>query len=185
MKKILLILTVLFILAGIAGMAYYLRSPLLDFVSPTHTPASSTAAAPALTQPYQNSIYNFSLMMPADFAATESQDPSASSTTIVMQNTTGDGVQILVSPFDEDTGQSYTLTKERILQDVPDLSISGEQSVVVGANYTGLAFLSDNAAFGGDSREVWFVFRGELYQISTYARLDPLLKGIFATWKFF
>jgi hypothetical protein len=28
-------------------------------------------------------------------------------------------------------------------------------------------------------------FPGNLYQISTYARLDPLLQAMFGTWKFF
>jgi hypothetical protein len=58
------------------------------------------------------------------------------------------------------------------------------QLVEVGPNYVGLAFKSDNQAFDGASREVWFVFRGNLYQISTYAWLDPLLQAIFKTWQF-
>ena len=93
-----------------------------------------------------------------------------------------DGVQIIVSPFSEDL---HALTQDRIHQDVPDMKISEPQPVEIGANYTGLAFKSDNDAFNGASREVWFVLRGNLYQISTYDRLDPLLKKIFATWKFF
>jgi hypothetical protein len=90
-------------------------------------------------------------------------------------------VQIIVSPFNEDL---HALTQDRIHQDVPDMTISDSQPIQIGENYTGLAFKSDNEAFGGASREVWFAFRGNLYQISTYDRLDPLLKKIFATWKF-
>jgi hypothetical protein len=121
-------------------------------------------------------------MMPGDFTAQELPADENGAQTVALQNASGDGVQITITPFDEDLA---VLSKERIAQDVPDLKISDEQSVEIGANHTGLAFKSDNAAFGGASREVWFVFRGNLYQISTYERLDPLLKAIFATWQFF
>ena len=65
------------------------------------------------------------------------------------------------------------------------MKVIDDQILEIGNNYKGVAFRSDNAAFDGDSREVWFVFKGNLFQISTYARLDPLLKAMFATWKFF
>jgi len=143
---------------------------------------------PALTNPYTNSTYGFSLKMPADFTVqeTQNQDDSgnANGETIVLEDKADNGIQIIISPFDEDTGDGYTLTKDRILQDVPDLQITDEQPLLVGPNYTGLAFKSNNDAFDGDSREVWFVYRGSLYQISTYARLDDLLKAIFGTWQF-
>ncbi len=44
--------------------------------------------------------------------------------------------------------------------------------------------MSDNPAFAGASREVWFVFNTNLYQISTYTEFDELLKGLFGTWQF-
>jgi len=144
-------------------------------------------AVPTLSRDYANSIYGFSLKMPADFSASESQDPSSGDDTIVLQNQSGDGIQIVISPFGEDTGHGYTLTADRIHQDLPDLEIDDIQPVDIGTTspaYVGLAFLSDNPAFDGASREVWFVFRGNLYQISTYARLDPLLQAIFTTWQF-
>lgn len=139
---------------------------------------------PALSQRYENAQYRFALNMPADFKATDLPMPSTGGDTIVLQDNAGNGIQIDISPFDEDTGSGYTLTKERILQDVPDLKISDEQPVDIGDNYHGLAFVGDNQSFGGQSREVWFVFRGNLYQISTYTRLDNLIKAIFATWQF-
>ena len=185
MKKLLIAIIVLAVLGGLGYWAYHNSSFLIP-----NTPAATNSAASSttseLTQAYSNTAYRFSLKMPADFAESDTQDPDTNATTIVLQNQTGDGVQIVVSPFSDDPqdGSGYTLTKERILQDVPDLAISNEQPVTVGTNYTGLAFKSNNDAFGGDSREVWFVFRGNLYQISTYARLDPLLQKMFGTWSF-
>jgi hypothetical protein len=150
--------------------------------------SSETAAVeapyivPALTQDYKNTDFNFELSMPEDFKANQMPKDDSGASTVVLQNTSGDGIQITVTPFDEDLHQ---LTADRIREDVPDLTIAEPQPVEIGANDTGLAFKSDNQAFAGASREVWFVFRGNFYQISTYDRLDPLLKSIFATWKFF
>lgn len=138
-----------------------------------------------MTQSYTNSTYKFTLKMPDDFVATEIPgDPDGTPYTVILQDQNSNGVQIVISPFDEDTTGSYTLTQVRILQDVPDMQITDPQPLEVGPNYTGLAFKSNNDAFGGTSREVWFVFKGNLYQISTYERLDDLLKGIFQTWQF-
>lgn len=181
MKKLILIVGVLVAVGG--GAWWY-------FMHHASAPQSAQSqlppyAVPGLTQDYSNPAYKFSLKMPADFTASDiPADPDGTPETIVLQDKNGNGIQIVVSPFDEDTNGSYTLTQARILQDVPDMQITDPQPIQVGNNYTGLAFKSDNEAFGGASREVWFVFRGNLYQISTYERLDDLLKGIFQTWQF-
>lgn len=180
MTKILAPLIVLLVLAAVAATYFTHRSA--EGIAPAST-AGAPYQAPALAQHYENAAHGFSLMMPADFSAQEGQNADGN-TVITLQNQTGDGIQILISPFDEDTGSGYTLTKERILEDIPNLAITAEQPVEIGSHYTGLAFKSDNAAWDGASREVWFVFRGNLYQISTYERLDPLLQSIFKTWQF-
>ena len=179
MRKALWLALVLVVLVA-AGYSY------MRFAAGRPAPAAAGEASstPSGTQTYTNSVYGFSLMMPADYTATETQDPDTNADVIVLQNNAGDGIQIMVTPFDEDTGTGYTLTADRIHKDQPDLVITDAQPVVVGPNYTGLAFLSNNDAFGGQSRAVWFVYKGNLYQINTYARLDPVLQAIFATWKF-
>jgi hypothetical protein len=150
---------------------------------PAH-PEERPYAVPALAKDYANDAYGFSLKMPEDFSASEIQSEDSGGETVILQDQAGNGIQIAISPFDEDTDGSYALTQERISQDVPDLKIYDAQVLEVGDHYKGLAFRSDNEAFGGASREVWFVFRHNLYQISTYERLDDLLKQIFETWQF-
>ena len=49
----------------------------------------------------------------------------------------------------------------------------------------GINFKSDNPTFDGDSREVWFVYKTNIYQISTYAHDDGLLQSELQTWTFF
>jgi len=188
MKKLLIIAIVLAVLGGLA----YLFSPNSLFSTPDASSTDSAVNSAALTKEYKNDTYGFSLKMPEDFTATEIPDELSGGATLVLQNKSGDGIQIIISPFDEDTGQGYTLTKERILQDIPDMQIQDEQVVEIGPStgsgqvtYKGIAFLSDDEVFGGESRAVWFIFGGSLYQINTYARLDGLLQNIFSTWNFF
>jgi hypothetical protein len=120
--------------------------------------------------------------MPADFKAQELPGELESGQTIVLQNAKGDGVQIYITKYPEDL---HELTGDNVRIAIPDMRVVQDQVVEIGEDYKGVAFMSDNEAFGGASREVWFVFHGYLFQISTYARLDPLLKSMFATWHFF
>jgi len=88
------------------------------------------------------------------------------------------GFQIYINPFDED----IELDPARILQDIPDLKIAAPQKVALdGVN--GVAFISDNPAFGGKSREIWIVHGGYIYQISSYLEFSPWLEQIVGTWK--
>lgn len=180
MKKTVIILIAVVVLLG-AGWGTWKFFNTTWIISGADAPY----IVPPLSTPYTNSTYNFSVTLPQGFAASEAADPANAADTIVFQDAHADGIQIVVTPFDEDTGGGYTLTQERILGDVPDLSMSDVQSVQVGDHYTGVAFKSNNPAFGGSTREVWFVFRGNLYQISTYEKFDDLLKAVFGTWQFF
>lgn len=135
---------------------------------------------PALTKSYTNSTYNFSLNIPADFSIRESD--MNGSHTIVFENKKNEGIQIVISPYDQKGVK--VLTKDMIQSAIPDMQITDDQVLDVGSTYKGIAFKSDNDAFNGDSREVWFIFKDNLYQISTYSRFDGLLKAMFATWEF-
>jgi hypothetical protein len=185
-----IVLAVLAIAVACGAIAYFVYQPHRQASAPSVQTAAAAQALPqidystvAMTKSYSNDAYKFSLSMPENFTASETPPDDSGATIILLENPDRtDGVQITVSPFTEDL---HTLTQDRIHQEVPDMKITEPQPVQIGANYTRLAFKSDNQAFYGASREVWFVFRGNLYQISTYDRLDPLLKAIFSTWKFF
>lgn len=132
------------------------------------------------TETYTSPTYKFTFKYPKDFTIQEI--PTDTGETIIVQNIPMKiGVQIVISKFD---GPDIDLTQDYIQTQVPDMKITESQELLVGANRKGLAFLSDNENFGGKSREVWFVYGGNLYQISTYAELDPFLKGLFGTWQF-
>ena len=184
MKKI--IITII-ILGIISATGYYFRGTF--FTSSQSVLSSSTATKEAIaeiptyqyTETYTSPTYKFSFKYPKEFTTSAVSDGNGGDVVLV-QNTAKDiGVQILITPFD---GDDTDVTEALIRKDIPDMKISDGQEVLVGANRKGLAFVSDNEAFGGKSREVWFIFNGHLYQISTYAELDGFLKGLFATWQF-
>lgn len=138
----------------------------------------------AFKETYNSSKYGFSFNYPTGYTETSFQsaqpDGSLSETIIVQDAKNLQGFQIVISEFDED----IDMTEARIKADIPSLAITNPQEVTLGPTRKGLAFLSDNDAYGGASREVWFVFRGNLYQISTYASLDSLLQQVLNTWQF-
>lgn len=177
-KRVFIISLLGIVLLSIGGYVTY------QFFTPASQPQASIESpytVPPLVKPYSNNVYRFSLKMPEDFVAR--QVPGLDGAEIILlEDATGQGVQITVTPFDEDL---QVLTKEQIQEEIPDLQIVDPQSVEIGTNHTGLAFKSDNEFFDGASREVWFVFKGNLYQISTFMRLDDLLRQLFATWQFF
>ncbi len=127
---------------------------------------------------YTNNKYEFEVTLPPDYNPRELTTEAGD--TIVFENKAGDGVQILISPFDT----IKVLTSDMIKKSIPDLKMDNIQTVDIGVEHKGVAFISDNPDFGGASRDVWFVYKGFLYQISTYARLDSLLQSIFSTWQF-
>lgn len=192
MKKIIISVIILIVLAGGAYFVWnrslidgYKKSDMIiDKTEKIGLSAGPEALAKIAgyryTEEYTNPDYNFSFKYPSGF--TVSSLPNEGDEIIVVQNTAENiGMQIVISSF---PSSDIDITPEYIKGQIPDLKISEAQEVLVGANRKGLAFLSDNEVFGGSSREVWFVWNGNLYQISTYAEMDGFLKGLFGTWQF-
>jgi hypothetical protein len=175
MSRKYLIVSALILVIGIAAAVWY-----FGFSAKGQT---ASAAAPYVVPPiqdtYTNTALGFSLGLPDGFAAQESEEEGVK--TVVLQDAQGNGIQIIATPIKEDIPH---LSIDMVKRDIPDMKVSDVQPVEIGEGRTGVAFKSDNEAFGGASREVWFVFRGNLYQISTYARLDELLQSMFASWQF-
>ena len=172
---------ILVVVVAIGSLIYFTSNKSGDsLLSNSEQVVESNYVVPPLGETYRNDKYQFSLTLPEGFKANEFTESNGVET-IVLEDNAANGIQISVSPFDEDLRE---LTPDMILEDIPDLAITDPQPVEIGQTHQGLAFLSDNGAFDGSSREVWFVFNGHLYQISTYAHLDELLRTMFTTWRF-
>jgi len=140
-----------------------------------------------LTESYNNKTYDFSFRYPNGFTVSLVNDPENNQDIVVLQSVSSSkpgiplGFQISIQTIDEDIP---AVTVEMIKRDLPDLVINSPQDVVIGNRGKGVAFISDDSAFGGVSREVWFVYRKRLYQISTYASNDSLVQSVLKTWQF-
>lgn len=139
---------------------------------------------------YIDSQYKFFFEYPKDFTATKFQEGEGDDTILVQKQGSKESFQIFISSFDE----PGPITKERILQDLPDLIIKNPEQRVLKNGAVGLIFFSEESSVG-ETREIWFiypvrssdsngVYNGFLYQISTYKELDILVAKILETWKF-
>ena len=139
----------------------------------------------SLIHTYQDPTYHFSINYPDGYTASNVDDSSAGGSTVLIQDdSTNDdgGIQIFISPY---TDPDTDVTPDFITQNAPDVAVNDPQEVDMSAGGgKGLAFESNNAAFGGASREVWFIYNGNLYQISTYLQYGNLLQTMIGTWKF-
>jgi hypothetical protein len=130
------------------------------------------------TQVYTNPTYHFSFKYPKGFTVSATNGLNNSYVILVEKLPSPVGVQILISSFNS---PDLDMTPELIHESVPGLPIENPQVIDVGTPRKGLAFLSNNQEFGGKSREAWFAFEGNLYQISTFAEFAGLLNGVVAT----
>ncbi len=173
-KKVILII-VLLVMAIIAGIYYSQNKG-----GKTANDDTNISVNTKYTETYTHPTHNFSFNYPSNYTITSI--PNDGGETILLQSTsTKTSVQIMLSPFQ---GDDIDVTSDIIKADIPDMNIENVNVVSVTNTRKGLSFTSDNSAFDGKSSEIWFVFKGILYQISTYSEFEDFLKDIFETWKF-
>jgi len=138
-----------------------------------------------LAQTYTNNPYRFAVTLPADLKVVVMpyQDGEAGTQTYLFEDQAGEGVQLMIWPYPDapDISPSDIEQTGLTISDVAPLSFAGAP----GYEASGYTFKSNNPAFDGASSDAWFAYRGSLYQLSTYARDDALLKSMLATWTFF
>ena len=135
-------------------------------------------ASATLTETYRNTMYDFSLKYPKGFLTNSFRQGDADFVTI-SDNATGLGVQISITSFDEPT---TNITAERVKQDIPDIVINDPQDVLLGSLGRGIAFVDGSGSEA--KRQVWFVARGHLFQLTTPIAFDATLKKMLTTWAF-
>ena len=110
---------------------------------------------------YRHNSPEFSFEYPEGFGVGNFNQEADGSQTVLLQKGNV-GFQLTITPFDED----IVLTEARIKEDAPDMAIEQAIQIKIG-EAQGVVFLSEDESLG-KTREIWWVYNGYLYQITTY-----------------
>ena len=126
---------------------------------------------------YSNNDFHFGLLFPKHLIAEEYRERDGGPTVSFQDPTTNEGFQVYVTPYSGkqiDTARFKLDEPSGVMKEPKDVLIAGAPATM---------FFSTNAVMG-DTREVWFIHGGYLYEVTTYKELDTWLTGIMQTWKF-
>lgn|SRR3989344_6749506 len=148
-----------------------------DAIAPAPVELLPPRTPPAGAKEYRNTTYRFSLFYPEGLGV-EEFDEGGGARTIIFQNPErGQGFQIFIVPYAAPQVSMERFKKDQpsgVMQDPHDLKIDG----AIATLFTG------KDAFLGDTREVWFIRGGYLFEVTTVKALDEWLGNIMLTWKF-
>lgn len=132
---------------------------------------------------YVHKKYNFTFNFPSEYKTSNFNEGAGEQ--ILFNASKGDWFQIYITPWDE----GEIVTPERVKKDLPDIVIKEPQQVILGPTQKdgvgphALIFFSKDSSLG-ETREIWFVENGSLYQITTYKRLDAVIGNVLSTLVF-
>ncbi len=134
---------------------------------------------------YKHGLLGFGFRYPKEYTISSFGNfYDSNGETILLQNEDKSrGLQVLITPFDED----IALTLKRIKKDLPSLSVLESLESQIGEGDKKVAvvtFKSTNNLTNGKSLEVWFVYRNNLYQISGLEASQELFNELIKTWMF-
>jgi hypothetical protein len=152
---------------------------------------SAQASSVALTKTYSSPAWGFALKMPADFSAyppnaTPERNETGAPTgqAIVLQNKRGAGIQIVVT---EDTRaeSSDILTADDIEQIAPYFDLLEAQPIEIAPGVIGTTFTyGKHPSFDSATENVWFTYRGNLYELTAPTKDRALFEAMMETWTF-
>ena len=135
--------------------------------------------APEVLVPYSNPDFKFTIQIPNSLTEHNIPDKNGSLTILFKSDDKNKNFQIRASSFDEPP----PLTAARVKKALPDMMMDQPEDITIGDGIPALSFYSQDASLD-DSKEIWFVANGHLYQISGYANSESWLMNILASWKF-
>lgn len=164
--------------AAVAGNAAIIASAPAP--SGTHlTPAMIASQSPPRPGDieYRNDKYHFSFYHSPQ-SKIEEHDEGGGAMTVTLENLVKvRGFQVFIVPYNEPT-----ISEERFKRDVP----SGVRNDVENTTLDGVkavTFISHDAILG-DTREIWVIRGGYLYEITTFSGVANWFDPIISTWKF-
>lgn len=145
--------------------------------TPPSVPESTTQDAARGQRKYKNTAFHFSLLYPQNLQLREYKEPGGALTVTFQDVAAQQEVQIFVTPYGD-----AQITDARFKLDEPSgVEVDPTNIVVDGAK--GTEFFS-SAPTMDDTRDVWFIKNGYLYEVTTFKELDSWLQQILQTWQF-
>lgn len=143
-----------------------------------YAPPTPIAGDPTGMRKYENAAYRFSLFYPDTLAVREYTE-KGNALSVTFEDTSGTrGFQIYATPY-----SNAQITEERFLLDSP-AGVMNEPTDILVDGTTATMFFGKHSLMG-ETREVWFIKGGYLYEVATYKELDEWLSSIMATWRFY
>ena len=133
--------------------------------------------APSDAHEYYDESYRFSLFYPKNLDVKKIDEGSGVSTIIFQNPQEGKGFQIFIVPY-----AGSQVSEDQFKKDVPS-GVRKNVSEVVVDGVLGASFHSSSISLG-ETREVWFISNGFLYEVTAPRALEPWLSVILQTWKF-
>lgn len=128
-------------------------------------------------QEYRNEFYKFQVFYP-DILSVKEFKEKGSAITLTFENADrSQGFQVFITPFG-----GNTITETRIKTDNPSGVVEQMAEATIDGQ-KGITFFGKNEVMG-ETREVWFIARGFLYEVNTYKSLDSWLRNIMQSWQF-
>jgi hypothetical protein len=139
---------------------------------------SPSRDAPAGFKAYLAQAYHFSVVYPSALSVREQAPEKGGPLGVLFTDASGAPVvRIYVLPYSEGA-----ITSQRIALDLPSGVVEEQVGVRVGG-VEGIMFRSADQALG-DTREVWFIRQGLLYEIDAPLSRDSDLQALMRTWEF-
>lgn len=126
---------------------------------------------------YQNALYRFALFHLPSVEIKEFDEGGGAATVTLEDLANAQGFQIFIVPYAE-----ATISDERFRKDIPSGVRTDEEAITLDG-VPAVAFRSRDHALG-ETREVWVIRGGYLYEITAPRALEAWLSGVLLTWKF-
>jgi len=168
--------TTFIVFIAVLGIFFYFFLPPFQPSETSPVNVSFDRVPPKGMLEYKSGLFRFSLFYPGDLKFREMG--VGSDTTILFENPeTGKGFQIFIVPYPESE-----ISQEQFKKDLPAGIMTDLVDILID-DLPAIMFYSRDPAIG-DTREVWFVKNGFLYEVTTYRDLDAWLSSIMQTWQF-
>ena len=165
-----------FLKAGISVEEETMRQVELA-ASPTTSSGVQPPLLPSGMREFKSEPFRFALIIPEKMSVGEFAE-SGDARTYVFSGVDTPSFQIYVTPYGKDI-----IDAERFKLDQPSGVILEQQEVSIGG-VRAVAFFGKNDVMG-ETREVWFVREGLLYEVTTEKENDAWLSAMMAQWQFF